>query len=98
MAYLGIEKYIFSDVYNFFLKHKDTPNEDYYWECCLQDAKLIWFKYHNYPLAKKMVLDVLDQLDFKKGHSIEGKTYEEWEKILGDYRKLKPFNPKTYKD
>ena len=97
--YTGVEKYIFSDVYNFFLKYANVPNEDYYWERCISDAKLLYFKYRNYPLAKRMVMDVLEQLEFRLcNKAIDGMTYQQWEAYLGDYKSAKPFSPKTYSD
>ena len=38
--YAGIERVIFSDLYNFFLKFKDIPDEKYYWDVLNGDAKL----------------------------------------------------------
>lgn len=98
--YLGVEKYIFSDAYNLFLKYKDIdPNNDYYWECCVADAKLLTFKYHDYPFARELVLSVLGQLEFKLcNKTLSNKTYEEWEHTLGNYREAKPFSPKTFSD
>ena len=95
---MGIEKYIFSDVYNFFLKYVNIPDIDEYWENCINDAKEITSKYKNYTLARRMVTDVLEQLEFKIcGKPLGGKTYEEWEAYIGNYKELKPFSPKTYK-
>ena len=87
--YYGIEKYIFADVYNFFLKYKDMPNEDYYWEKCIGDAKLISFKYKEHRLARSMVNSIIEQLE----HKICDKTYkgllhEQWEKNLESVHKL----------
>jgi hypothetical protein len=87
--YLGVEKYIFADVYNFFLKYKDIPDNDYYWQCCVNEAKQISMKYKNYPLAMNMINNVLEQLEFKRSSKniiLGGNTYKEWEIILGDYR------------
>ena len=97
--YTGVEKYIFSDVYNFFLKYANIPNQDYYWEHCVADAKILCFKYRNYPLARKMVMNVLEQIEFRVcNRVIDNKTYQEWEEYLGDYKNNKPFSPKTYSD
>jgi hypothetical protein len=91
--YTGIEKYIFSDVYNFFLKYSEIPNQDEYWEQCVRDAKLLTFKYHEYPLAKHMVINTMEQLEFKIcGRPLDGYTYEQWNAILGDYQNMKPFH------
>lgn len=95
--YLGIEKYIFSDAYNLFLKYKDIdPNNSYYWECCMTDAKSLTSKYHDYPFARELILNVLGQLEFKLcDRTLDGKTYNEWEKILGNYKDAKQFDPRT---
>ena len=97
--YTGVEKYIFSDIYNFFLKYANVPNQDYYWEHCIADAKILCFKYKNYPLAKRMITDVLEHLEFRIcGRVLDHKTYQEWEEYLGEYKNSKPFSPKTYSD
>lgn len=95
--YTGVEKYIFADVYNFFLKYKDVPNTDYHWTCCIGEAKLLNFKYKDYPLARHMVIDILEQLELKIcGKVIGGYTYDQWEQVLGDYANAKPFSANTY--
>lgn len=95
--YTGIEKYIFSDTYTFFLKYQNIPNEDYYWQCCAEDAKLLCFKYKDYPLARRMVMNVLEQLEFKICNRVmNGRTYQQWEEYLGDYKKLTPFSAKIF--
>lgn len=81
--YSGIEKYIFSDVYVFFLKYKDMPNTDYNWECCIHDAQLLYLKYQNHPLARAIVTDTIDQISHVvKNTRLCGYSHEEWEKIL----------------
>lgn len=91
--YTGVEKYIFADVYTLFLKYVNIPDEDYYWQSCLQDAKMICFKYKDYPLAKRMVTNVLEQLEFKVcNRAIDDMTYKEWDTYLGDYKNKTPFN------
>lgn len=87
--YTGIERYIFSDVYNFFLKYKDIPNEDYYWEKCLEDAQMIYFKYKNNPFARALVINTINQLEAKiTGVMQDGFTYEQWETQLKSARKM----------
>lgn len=91
--YLGIEKYIFADIYNFFLKYKDIPNEDYYWECLVQDSKILMFKYKNHPLCKDMLLATMEQLEHKIGcRPRKGLTHEQWEETLTVAKNGKPFN------
>lgn len=92
--YTGVEKYIFSDVYNFFLKYKDIPDDDYHWNCCINDAKLLEFKYSHYPFAVKLIADTLNQLQFRKNtEKIHGYTYNEWENRMGEYKKAPIFSP-----
>lgn len=81
--YSGIEKYIFADVYNLFLKYKDIPNEDYYWECLTDEARIINFKYKDHPLARAMVVATILQIEHKvSGRLREGLTHEQWEAKL----------------
>ena len=97
--YTGVEKYIFSDVYNFFLKYRFTENNSETWECLLADAKVLAFKYHDYAFAQDLIKDTVGHLEFIIcGTKIKQRTYNEWEYILGDYKNMKPFNPKTFKD
>lgn len=91
--YIGIEKYIFSDIYNFFLKYKDIPNEDYYWECLVQDSRILLFKYKNHPLCKEMLLATMTQLEHKIGGKPSGGfTHEQWEMRLEVAKSGKPFS------
>ena len=86
--YVGIEKYIFADVYNFLLKYKDIPNEDYYWDCCVKDAHIITFKYKNHPLCVEMVASVLTQLQHIVCKTdVGGYTREQWEEMLAVVKK-----------
>lgn len=95
--YTGIEKYIFADAYNFFLKYVNVPNDDYYCECCVADAKMLIFKYKDYPLAFNMIMSIVEQLEFKHmNRTMSGMTYEEWEKYIGDYKNASAFSPNSY--
>lgn len=97
--YTGIEKYIFSDLYNFFLKYSNMLNDDFYWDYCISDARALCFKYRNYPLARNMIVSVLGQIEFKVCNKVvDGRTYKQWDEYLGDYKSAKPFSPKTYSD
>lgn len=78
--YAGIEKYIFADVYNFFLKYKDIPNQNTYWKKCIADAEILNFKYKDHPLARCLVTSVINQLEHKIcGRELNGLTHEQWE-------------------
>jgi len=89
--YLGIEKYIFSDVYNFFLKYKDMPNENICWEVCLKDAEILYFKYKDHPFVRTMVTATISQIEHKVCNKpLLGLTHEEWEQNL-EIAKQTPF-------
>lgn len=81
--YTGIEKYMFSDIYNFFLKYKDIPNEEYYWEICIKDANGLRFKYKDHPLARGMINLTMSQLEHKICNKpLDGLSHDEWEENL----------------
>lgn len=83
IKYNGIEKYIFADVYNLFLKYKDVPNEDYYFECLMKDAQTLNFKYKNHPLSKSLIISTINQLEHViTGTPINGLTHEQIEEDL----------------
>lgn len=81
--YDGIERYMFADVYNFFLKYKDMPKSDNNWEKCIAESKLLAFKYKNHPLATSMIASTIVQLEhIINGRLQRGNTHDEWEKLL----------------
>ena len=88
--YLGIERYIFADVYNFFLKYKDTmPNDDIQWEKCTIDAQKLRDKYKGHPLACNMIMNTLEQLEHKSCNiPAGGFVHEHWEQLLADSHKM----------
>lgn len=87
--YAGIERVIFSDLYNFFLKFKDIPDEKYYWDVLNGDAKILKFKFKDHPFACGMVDLTVQQLthiikkttvtDTRGGKTL---TREQWEAEL----------------
>ena len=80
VKYDGIERYIFADIYNFFLKYKDVPDEEYYWECLMQEARIINFKYKDHPMARSILVSTITQLEHViAGKLREGLTHEQWE-------------------
>lgn len=89
VKYNGIEKFIFADVYNLFLKYKDVPNQDYYFECLVKDTKMLNFKYKNHPLAKSLIVETVTHLEkVILGKEINGHTREEWEEMLNLAHKI----------
>lgn len=91
--YNGIEKYIFSDMYLFFLKYKDIPNDEYYWNACLEDAKMLMFKWKNHPFAQGMLSQTLNQLEHVvSGRPLNELSREQWEETLVVAKEGKAFN------
>lgn len=87
--YTGIERVIFSDLYNFFLKFKDIPDEKYYWDVLNGDANILKFKFKDHPFASKMIDLTVEQLThiIKKTEITDTRgrktlTHEQWEKEL----------------
>ncbi|MBO5388711.1 MAG: hypothetical protein J6A59_11325 [Lachnospiraceae bacterium] len=84
VKYNGIEKYIWSDTYNFFLKHHNDSNTDESWNELLEDARQLTIKYHDHPLLRKILAQTIMQIESKVGgRYIEGKSYRQWEYELG---------------
>ena len=95
--YTGIEKYIFTDTYNFFLKYKSMPNTDYAWELCVNDAKRIVNKYGRHPLVRSIIDGILTDLEMIVANkNINGIDYYGYEKLSGDFRNKEAFNSSPY--
>lgn len=97
-VYNGIEKYIFSDMYLFFLKYQGIPDEPYYWNCCEQDMKNLRFKYKNHAFAEMILDSTYSQLRHKVKnipmHDSTGTvvhSYDEWDKQLAIAKQTKSF-------
>lgn len=87
--YNGIERYIFADAYNFFLKFKDMQNNDYNWEMCIGEAKLLYFKYKNHPLARGVIASTVNQIEHVViGKPLDGLTHQQWEDALSIAHKM----------
>ena len=81
--YNGIERYVFADVYNFFLKYKDMNNTDSNWEKCIAEGNLLAFKYKNHPLATSMISSTIVQIEhIVNGRLLRGNSHKEWEELL----------------
>lgn len=87
--YDGIERVMFSDIYNFFLKFKDIPDDSYYWGVLNNDAKILKFKFKDHPFATKMIDATVEQLThiIKKTELSDTRgekkmTHEQWEEAL----------------
>ena len=83
VKYTGIEKYIWSDTYNFFLKHKDDANTDENWQELLREASVLTNKYHNHPLLRSILVNTILQIESRvAGRVLDNKTYRQWEAEL----------------
>ena len=87
--YNGIERYIFADTYNLFLKYKDVDNNDFNWDMCIKDAEKLNLKYKNHPLARRVIDATMAQLE----HIIcskqsNGLSRDDWEKVLEASHKM----------
>lgn len=87
-TYTGIEKYIFADTYNFFIKYKDITGTDKEWEDCIARAEEIRIKYKDYPLARTILNEVLHIIECEKNDlPIKACTglslkHEQWEELI----------------
>ena len=83
VKYNGIEKYIWSDTYNFFLKHHNDSNTDESWNSLLEDARELSEKYNDHPLLRKILVQTIIQIESKVGgRYLDGKTYIQCEQEL----------------
>lgn len=83
VKYNGIEKYIWSDTYNFFLKHHNDSNTDESWNSLLEDARELSEKYNDHPLLRKILVQTIIQIESKVGgRYLDGKSYRQWEQEL----------------
>lgn len=99
-AYTGIEKFIFADMYLFFIKYMNIPDEPYYWDCCSKDMDMLRFKYKNHPFAEMILDSTYSQLRHKVKNltmsPLDGQmspmTHDEWEQYLDVVKRTKPFS------
>ena len=86
--YNGIERYIFSDVYKFFLKWHEMPNTNDAWNSCIDDGDALVKKYAKHPLVRQLMQATMDQITSKvTGRPLEGLSYSQW-----DLRAMQSFN------
>ena len=97
VKYEGIERYIFADLYNFYLAYKDMKDTDENWENCLKKADTLNKKYKSHPLARTVITEIINLLDseihhkpLKSRNGIE-LTHENWEKLLLDSHYFEKF-------
>ena len=89
-VYDGIERYIFADLYTFYLKYKNMVNSDANWENCINNAEELRNKYKDYPLCRTLLSEILNLLECElhKKPIISkngiGLLHEDWEKLLKD--------------
>lgn len=95
--YNGIERYIFADLYNFYLTYRCMPDLDMSWEACLAKADALNKKYKNHPLARAILTEIINLLDAEIHHKpIRSKngielTHDNWEKLLSDSHYFEKF-------
>lgn len=80
--YNGIERYIFSDLYVIFEKYVNCKDEDATWFGLWDDIKVILNRYEDHPLAEKIALAVILDLEnriIKK--NFKNKDLEYWENV-----------------
>lgn len=80
--YIGIEKYIFSDVYSFCTKYITRSYlSDNDWQSVMIDAKCLVDKYKGNELCRSMVLATIGNFEFKFNGTIDsnGMTYSHFD-------------------
>lgn len=83
VKYNGIEKYIWSDTYNLFLKHYNGNNSDEEWQELIKDAEDLNKKYHNHPVARQIIVQTILIIESRvTGRYLDGKSYRQWENEL----------------
>ena len=83
--YIGIEKFIFIDVYNLLLKYIEFNSlSDEQWCSLVNEVRELSHKYDNHPMARHMALEVIYEMELKCGkcRTDEGKKYSDYKETL----------------
>lgn len=64
-VYIGMERFIFSDVYKLFLKYESMSDNDRDWETLLKDVDILCEKYNNCELVRNLVLSLIEHIEFR---------------------------------
>lgn len=88
--YNGIERYIFRDTYNLLTAYINGDGSELYWEALMSDSRALAKKYRNNDLCCKLLIAILDNIEFKQSGNIDGNgiTYVGYNRlkneIIGD--------------
>lgn len=86
--YDGIEKYISSQTYLFFLNYCNGTDTDSYWDEVVDTGGKLCKEFDYHPMAVAFVGEYINQLEHKIGNkNRNGKTYRQWEQTLNKYKR-----------
>ena len=63
--YIGMERFIFAEAYNLFLKYKDMDNTDYCWNELFKEQESFVERYHGNVMARDMMYCITSQMKYK---------------------------------
>lgn len=63
--YIGMERFIFSDVYKLFLKYEGMGDTDREWGLLLKESNEISKKYNNCKLVRSIILGLIEHMEFR---------------------------------
>lgn len=69
--YIGMERFIFADAYNLFLKYKDMGDNDYCWERLIKEQEELYTKYNGCNMARDILNSVVAQIEMIKHNNDE---------------------------
>lgn len=93
-VYSGIERFMFADAYNLFLKYRDMKDIDSEWEQLTVDISNLTMKYNQHRLIMCLTMAVAEQLTHKiENAPINGLSHEQWETVLKDSHYMSKFMP-----
>lgn len=86
-VYDGFERGMWADSYNFFLKYRDIPDNEYYWGLAVRDCTELCNKYHGHPVMVNIMNQTMLLLESKiTNRPIGDFTYNQWNNVLRDLR------------
>ena len=69
----------FKDLWNFFQEFYNPEDSDAYWDSVYEAHKILGEKYKDYPMCRKMLVCVVDELE-RKHHEKENSINKRYEK------------------
>lgn len=84
-SWTGIEKFIFIDVYDFLEEYIIYDKlSDKQWDMVVDRARAIAKKYDNHPMAVRMSVEVIYELELKNGKhkTSDNKSYHDYDNTL----------------